>query len=287
MAYQGQKEETMFRNARQRRISATVVFMALGILLGLFGCQARETEFPATVKPVDVEPAKRKAVRVPEKAPVPIAVLRLQDVRYNRGVLTVVYEDGHVIYRKKLGTPLYHRMLTEKEMGLLKTRMRLLAEQPSGRAAGFIQTYRAVDITTFHVRVDGELHTTEVFDTLAEKSAAKALYDFLVKFKDEKNEAWTPQFVEIRLKAGEPKAATVAWPKDWPGLEAMHEVESGGYLLRLPIDRLPEVRSFFKAKDFDGTVQLDGKEWDVDFFVTLPNASVWQELSLISDIIQF
>lgn len=113
----------------------------------------------------------------------------------------------------------------------------------------------------------------------APPAALYELHKTFCTFDFASSREWTPKYVEVMLwDYSNAPAASIAWPKEWPGLTSERALKRGdAYSIFLNGDQLPKLNAFIAAQKEKGAVELAGKKWAISYRFTFPGEPIWRK----------
>jgi len=240
----------------------------------------------------------------PFNGPKPIAVLIRTDpwlmVAGSDTPMVALYDDGQLIYLRKDRDKrhiYFHKSLSTEELAAIKKRISSFGEISKVKRS-YLTTATDQPETKLYLNLDlGEpslvtsVHRLGASNTMlpgrtssAGKQAQGALpktirdlYTYLTSLEFVDAVPWEPAYVEVMIwRYDYAPAASIHWPKEWPGLESPSTLKRGdSYSIFLPGKQLPRLRAFLKTQKEKGAVEIEGKKWAVAFRYTFPNEPVW------------
>jgi hypothetical protein len=238
----------------------------------------------------------------PFDGPQPIAVL----IESNPWAMVIgadtpriaIYENGEVIFAKKINNTLaYHRIaFDEAGFAVLRQQMQSvmalktlkvnydIANMTSQPEAMFYLRNGAHDATTAVYGLTCAGQKYPVWTTLPghakPEEPPNELLQFhkrLCEFDAPNSEPWTPKYVEAMLwgyaYAPDP---SIQWPKEWPSLNSDRALKRNeAYSIFLDGVLLPKLEQFLATRKEKGAIELDGKKWAVAYRHTFPGEPTW------------
>lgn len=212
-----------------------------------------------------------------------------------------VYEDGEVVFVKKVGERLayHHVKLTPKGLAALEARIApVLAvkdlkpwydmapgvtDQP--RAMFYLRDgSREVATSVYGLKAKGtRLPAFTVFPGAPKPdrppSELRELHAWLSELDFPSSREWTPRYVEVMLwDYSYAPDSSIVWPKDWPSLQSPRAVQRGSsYSIFLDGSELPKLRAFLATRGERGAVEVDGKKMAAEFRYVFPGEPVWDK----------
>lgn len=239
----------------------------------------------------------------PYAGPKPIAVLIQTDpwllMMGSDTPRVAIYEDGTVIFAKRVDKRLaYHRGTLDKA-GLKKVREQIDAvlSRSDVRASYNIRP-NATDQSEakFYLSDGRKQMTTTVYGLMAPNTELPgytqfprgtkaripprqvfALHRWICSLDIADSKEWTPSYVEVMFWDDSPEASeTTDWPKGWPALDSPRAVKRGDqYSVFLDGSSLPEFRKFRESRP--GRVAISGKKMSMSYRLAFPSEPIWQE----------
>lgn len=190
-----------------------------------------------------------------------------------------LYSDGQAIYRTPAGLRSVH--LTAEEADRLRARVNVDA------LACRLGSYRASYATDQpHVVMligrGGKLSPLTVYGRPKHPeapTAAVAAYEVLSSFSHPSGRPWLPRKVEVMIWPYDyAPGPSVAWPKEWPGLEDPQTRRRGdSYSLYLPAAEYPRLVDLMKSRSKKGAIEIGGRKWAIDVRFPFPSEDAWME----------
>jgi hypothetical protein len=281
--------------------TAIVYIAAWLVLVGVAGADAPE------------QPAEKSGrQQADEQAPRPLLTL----VEYNPWLMVIgsdsptfaLYDDGTVIFRKRVGEKEWMLQSTKLDPGELEAftgsvPLKELSELPKSDYAASSATDQPT--TALYTWRDGKRNTVSVYGNVragierARREAAKKhpseddMLDFrdedvprpflqaierLVQFDHARARRWLPREIEVMISPYEyAPDESLPWPKGWPGLQdpKTRRRSSTDYSLYLASTELDALRKFLWSRREKQAVLIDGKKWSVSYRMPFPCESAW------------
>jgi hypothetical protein len=210
-----------------------------------------------------------------------------------------VYEDGSVIFWKESDNNGNYRrkQLSAAELSEFKMKLAPVAnlkdlkqfyslrpdvtDQPEARfyfregERQFVTTVyglRATDTNSPKTRLRDKSKPDNVPGELLQ------LHRFLCSIDYPDSDEWKPRFVEVMIWPYEyAPDASIAWPKDWPGLKSNRAIKRGdSYSIFLDGTVLSELPKFLQTRIEKGAVKIEGKKWAVSYRYVFPSEPTWR-----------
>lgn len=250
-------------------------------------------------------PAPDKAGFHPFDGPKPILVFMQSDpwlmVVGSDTPRVAVYENGEVIFAKKVNKRLvYHQVVLQKD-GLAELQERF---KPVFSLKALLPAYNIRPNVTdqpeakFYFRREDSQVTTRVYGLMAAETELPAyttfpdgpqptvppkelldLHKWLCAIDFPNSVEWTPKYVEVMFwDYSYAPAPSIYWPKDWPTLDSDRVIKHGDiYSLFLDGSLLPRLREFLVGQKEKGAVELGGKKWAVAYRSAFPSEPLWRK----------
>ena len=211
-----------------------------------------------------------------------------------------VYEDGEIIYARKLNNRLdyFHLKLNEEAFAEVRKKLEpVLALKELKPAFDMVPRVTDQPRAMFYLR-DGEREATTTVYGLLDSGTRQTPYTSLpdapmpdvppdelltlhrwlceLDFADA--EEWVPKYVEVLLwgysYAPDP---SINWPKQWPSLTSERVVRRGKLTsIFLDGSMLPKLRNFLASRSPKGAVELDGSKWAASYRYTFVGEPIWR-----------
>jgi hypothetical protein len=190
-----------------------------------------------------------------------------------------LYDDGLVVFRRADGY--FSVRLAPEEQASLFGRFTVAGLDEHYDAA------RATDQPT-NIFIDfrgekpaatlvyGSLRRPGTKDRLPEMLVS--MYDAFHDFDHPRATAWLPDKIEVMVWPYEyAPEESIAWPTDWPGLDAEDTVARGeeSFSIYLPSARFDELRAFLATRRQRGAVEIEGRKWAVSIRYPFPGEHRW------------
>lgn len=212
-----------------------------------------------------------------------------------------VYENGEVVFVKKVGERIayHHVKLTPKGLAALKARIAPalavkdlkswynvapgVTDQP--KALFYLRDgNREIATSVYGLSAKGtKLPAFTVFPGAPEPDAPPSellkLHSWLSTLDFPTSQEWTPRYVEVMLwDYSYAPDSSIIWPKDWPSLESPRTVKRGSsYSIFLDGSQLPKLRAFLATRTERGAVEVEGKKMAAEFRYAFPGEPVWNK----------
>jgi hypothetical protein len=213
-----------------------------------------------------------------------------------------IYENGDVIFAKKVNDRLaYHQVTLDKDQ-LEKVREHLKPVLAlKDLKPGYNIRPNATDQpqAMFYLRDGDREVATSVYGLMAAGTelpgftefpggpkptippdALLKLHKWLCELDYPNSKEWTPKYVEVMLwDYSYAPGASIQWPKDWPALKSDRAIKRGdSYSIFLDGSLLPKLREFLatQAKE-KGAVEIDGKKMAASYRFTFPGERGWRK----------
>lgn len=212
-----------------------------------------------------------------------------------------IYENGDVIFAKKVnGQFAYHHVTLDRhELEKVRERLRPVLSLKHLKPQYDIRP-GATDqpVAMFYVSDGGHEVATSVYGLMAAGTRLPAyirsvsgaikstpppkelfkLHQWLCELDYAGSKAWVPRYVEVMLwdysYAPEP---SVQWPKEWPGLHSDRALKrEGSYSIFLDGALLPELRKLLATRNEKGAVEVEGKKMAASYRFTFPGEPIWR-----------
>ncbi|MBS0265224.1 MAG: hypothetical protein JSS02_25045, partial [Planctomycetes bacterium] len=241
----------------------------------------------------------------PYAGPTPIAVLIQTNpwasVLDADTPLVVVYENGEVIFVKRVDGKYGYQHTTLTEDGLKQFRKDLEPVVSLGDLRPwYSMTPQATDqpISMFYLRNQERVATSRVYGLRVPGTGAMAythlpnspkpdvppialrrLHKRLYRGDFPGGSAWTPKYIEVMFSNYDNAPdASIQWPTDWPGLDSERALKRGdSYSIFLDIDMVPKLSEFLKNRNPKGAIELGGKKWGLSTRAVFPREPVWRK----------
>jgi hypothetical protein len=213
-----------------------------------------------------------------------------------------VYENGEVVFVKKVGERFayHHVKLTAKGLAALKARLAPalavkdlkpwyniapgVTDQP--KALFYLRDgSREVATSVYGLSARGtRLPAFTVFPGAPEPDAPPAellaLHAWLAELDFPQSQEWTPQYVEVMLwDYSYAPDSSIVWPREWPSLASPRTVKRGSsYSIFLDGSQLPKLRAFLATRTERGAVEVEGKKMAAEFRYAFPGEPVWDKV---------
>src|SRR5947209_3299522 len=212
-----------------------------------------------------------------------------------------VYEDGEVVFVKKVGERLayHHVKLTPKGLAALRARIAPalaikdlkpwydmrpgVTDQPQARFY-LRDGSREAATSVYGLSARGtRLPAFTVFPGAprpdSPPSALLELHAWLSQLDFPASREWTPQYLEVMLwDYSYAPDASIVWPKEWPSLQSPRAVQRGNaYSIFLDGSQLPQLRRFLATREERGAVEVEGKKMAADFRYVFTGEPVWDK----------
>jgi hypothetical protein len=241
----------------------------------------------------------------PYEGPVPIAVFIQSspwtDVVGAETPRVVIYENGEVIFQKKVDEQFvyHHVVLDEDALAKVRDELRpVLALKDLKPRYNMAPKVTDQPTAMFYLRDGERARTSRVYGLKAPGTKLPAytvfpdapkpdvppvelrkLHKRLYRGEFPKSEAWAPKFIEVLLwdysYAPEP---SIVWPKEWPSLESDRAVQRGdSYSIFLDASLLPKLQEFRASRKPRGAVELGGKKWALSARYVFPGEPIWRK----------
>ena len=211
-----------------------------------------------------------------------------------------IYDDGQVIFAKKVGDRLvYHHATVNKEtLATLRERLKPVLALKGLKPWYNIRPNVTDQPEAMFYLCDGDRQiTSRVYGLTIEgmKSPPSTAYPdapepdvppielsklhkWLSGLDFRQSKEWTPKYVEVMLwdfsYAPDP---SIKWPKQWPSLDSDRTLKRGNdqYSVFLDGAMLPKLREFLATRKEKGAVELAGKKFAVSYRRTFPGEPIW------------
>lgn len=106
-----------------------------------------------------------------------------------------------------------------------------------------------------------------------------ALHAWLARFGAPASQAWTPRTIEVMLwDYSHAPEASIAWPKDWPGLTSERARRRGAsWSVFLDGSELARLKAFLATRNPRGAVELEGRKLSAAYRFVFPAERVWHD----------
>ena len=208
-----------------------------------------------------------------------------------------VYEDGGVVYAKKTASNsfAYHYVkLSPAELAALAKRWSPLLDHPPAKK--HFELSGATDQPTAAIYVaNGERAAalsvygagctsappapTNPKGDAAPPPTFHELHRWFCAADFAASRVWVPRYVEVMLwDYAYAPGQSVAWPKEWPGLNSDRAVKRGdAYSIFLDGSQLAKLNDFLASQKEKGAVELAGKKWAISYRFTFPGEPIWRK----------
>jgi hypothetical protein len=212
-----------------------------------------------------------------------------------------IYENGEVIFAKKVGDDLmyHHVTLAQKELQELRGKIKPLLDVKNlepwyDLAPNVTDQPEAM----FYLR-DGEREiATSVYGLMAEGTELPAytrfangpeatpppdallkVHKFLTTLDFPQSTEWQPEYVEVMLwDYSYSPESSIVWPKDWPSLDSERTAKRGdSYSIFLDGALLGKLREFLSTRNQKGAVEVAGKKFAASYRFVFPGEPVWRK----------
>ena len=212
-----------------------------------------------------------------------------------------VYENGEVIFPKKVGDRLVYHTVTLNKDELNKFRETL---KPVLTLKDLKPSYNIRPNATdqpesmFYFRDGDREVATSVYGLMAAGTQLPGFTQFpngvkptappdellklhksLCELDYKESKEWTPKYVEVMLwDYSYAPGESTPWPKHWPGLNSERAVKRGdAYSVFLDGTELPKLRDFVAKQKNKGAVLADGKKCAMSYRFTFAGEMVWRK----------
>ncbi len=210
-----------------------------------------------------------------------------------------VYEDGEVIFVKKVGDRLayHHVRLGKGDLSRLRAELApvlaLRVLKPwYDMAPGVTDQPQAM----LYLRDGAREVATSVYGLMAAGTRLPAftriggapqpasppaellrLHSRLSSLDYTGSEEWTPKYVEVMLwDYSYAPDSSIAWPREWPSLGSPRAVQRGSsYSIFLDGAELPRLRRLLATREERGAVEVDGRKMAASFRYAFPGETEW------------
>jgi len=212
-----------------------------------------------------------------------------------------IYENGDVIFAKKVNDRLaYHHVTLDKDQ-LAKVRNQLKPVLAlKDLKPGYNIRPNATDQpeAMFYLRDAEREVATSVYGLMASGTTLPAytefpggpkatappdellkLHKWLCKLDYPDSKEWTPKYVEVMLwDYSYAPEASIQWPQDWPSLNSDRAIKRGdSYSIFLDGALLPKLREFLASQKEKGAVEIEGKKMAASYRFTFPGERAWRK----------
>jgi hypothetical protein len=240
----------------------------------------------------------------PFEGPTPIAIF----IQTNPWLMVIgsdtprvtVYDNGDVIFVKKVEKRLvYHRVTLDKK-GLEEVRAKLkpvLALKDLKPRYDIRPNATDQPEAIFYLNDGGREVATSVYGLMAAGTELPGftqfpggpkptippdellkLHKWLCELDYPHGKEWTPKYVEVMLWDYPDAQASTPWPKDWPSLASERTIKRGdAYSIFLDASLLPKLRELLAANKGGGAVEIDGKKMAASYRMTFPGEGLWHK----------
>lgn len=216
----------------------------------------------------------------------PLVVLRESDpwlaVIGSDSPAFALYADGTAVYRTESGYKSV-KLDSAAQNALLDS----LSLADLSRAAGDYSASASTDQPQtdllvyagdkpFYISIYGNMTKSDARAPMPD--AILAAYDILHGFKRAAAQDWLPDKIEVMLwRYDYAPEASIAWPKDWPGLNDPTTRKRRGdqYSLFLRATELGRLRKFLATRHAKGAVLIGGKKWAVSVRLPFAHEELW------------
>jgi hypothetical protein len=211
------------------------------------------------------------------------------------------YENGDLIFAKKINDRLTYHYVKLDKVGLEKVRERL---KPVLELKHLKPSYDISPNVTdqpeamFYCRDGDREAATTVYGLMADGTKLPAytqfpddakpteppeellkLHKWLSEIDYPNSKQWTPKYVEVMLwDYSYAPEASIQWPKDWPSLNSARALKRGdSYSIFMNGSMLSQLRKFLATQKEKGAVEIEGKKMAVEYRFTFPSEPAWRK----------
>lgn len=261
--------------------------------------------FLTIIASISLGPALLRAEFKPFEGPKPIAVFIQTDpwamVIGADTPRVAVYEDGEVVFVKKVKERRVYHHVTLDKAGLAKLREHfkpVLAVKDLKTSYNMHPNVTDLPESRFYFRDGDREIATNVYGLMAPETKLPGYTEFPSKTKPTSppkellalhkwlcgldypdSKQWTPKYIEVMLwDYGYAPDPSIQWPAAWPSLTSDRAMKRGdSYSIFLDGSLLPKLRKFLSTKKPKGAVEIGGKKMAVSYRFTFPGEPVWRK----------